>query len=325
MKKTVGVVSILFLIANVLFLGCLNDKVKPQIGLYGPNKISIKPAPEGKFDTVVLLHAKYTDPDPAVWYSDNKSSNKDIQYSCDIEQILNVARDKWYIKQAKPYTITYTVKDEKGLENSVQRKMRCANVSEAFVPYGESSSFKLLRREASYVRRDTSYNSTLGVDARVAGVFRFPRAYYHYKNGVPEYYSVNVSMYSTQLSNVRDENIGYLGHRDSPDVPFYQALNATMNNLTFNRAVNMLVSDTSIYRITMLKIDYQEYKDNNGNVYATIRGLNGADGLPRSTVEYNGNEAYRIKLVYEIEDLRPAVRIKDIVTEYYEKLYFGEE
>ncbi|MDL2262108.1 DUF5011 domain-containing protein [Bacteroidales bacterium OttesenSCG-928-I21] len=331
MDKRKSFILVIAILVGIIFTGCLGkDTTKPNIQLYGMNKTPIFPAPEGKYDTVVLLQTKYTDPDPAVWVDDNKSLSENITVTSDIEDILNVKKNNWYIVQTGDYTITYTARDEEGNSNQVARKMRAANVAEAFSPANEkATTYKLLQRISNIYPNSPSYNMNITVNSKTAGVIRLPKVYQHdeVQNGstTTVSYSLNAHLYSENLSQQVSEKYGYLGQKDNPEKPFFEVYNngRFVRNLTLKEAVDSIVSETSPIRITELKIEDQiVYTDpNNDTKYVRIRKR--SDNT-KSTVEYLGNSPYKITLAYELVDTRSGQTNIDYVIEKYEKIYLEE-
>ncbi|MDR2010450.1 MAG: hypothetical protein LBQ22_08205 [Bacteroidales bacterium] len=325
MNKKIFIFLVVSIIISLLFTGCLKDTKKPVIQLYGVNQIPIKSAPEGQYDTVILLYSRYTDPEPPVWVEDNKSLSEDIIVTSDIEEILNVSRNNWYVTRTGDLAITYTAVDEDNNSNSIQRKMRVANVSEAYSPANDRTTYQLMSRE-SHTIPFTSYTMNVTTDSRVAGVIRLPRVYSHEENGESVSYNISAYLYSDELSQRVSTTIGYMGHKSNPDKPFFEVYDDFghhVRNLSHKEAMDTLVSATSPLRITELKIEDQiVYTDPSDETkYVRIKPHNAGT---RSTIEYLGNEPYKITIAFSVEDRRGATYITDDVIEKYDKVYLED-
>jgi hypothetical protein len=159
------------------------------------------------------LWTKYND--PGILVEDNATMTSEIVVTNDSASVFTVSPDG-YLRSVKEFTLTYTAKDNEMNSSTKGRNIRVANISEAFI-----GSYKTTRN-TMHLNDDTSYNSTIAVDSRVAGRLRFPKVYAHSWDGKKTYFKVNADLYSTDLSDTFNERHGYLGKASNSAEAFSQ-------------------------------------------------------------------------------------------------------
>lgn len=290
MKRTLSIIIVVLTAFTAVFTSCgPKDTQGPKIYILGDGDVIL---PEGKTDTVVLLWTKYND--PGILVEDNATMTSKIVVTNDSADVFTLSTDG-YLRTVKEFTLTYTATDDEMNTSTKGRKIRVANISEAFI-----GSYKTTRNSMN-LNDDTSYNSTIAVDSRVAGRVRFPKVYAHSWDGRKTYFKVNADLYSTELSDVFNDRHGYLGKSSDGDVPFF-------SDMTYTEAIESILS------IEYLKIDAQDYVDSLGN-QVFIQGVEDINELPLSRIEYLGDTKTIKRIVLELNVTKGGV--PDRVTEIY--------
>lgn len=290
MKRTLSIIVVVLAAFTAVFTSCgPKDTQGPKIYILGDGDVIL---PEGKTDTILLLWTKYND--PGVLVEDNATMTSKIVVTNDSADVFTVSPDG-YLRSVKEFTLTYTAKDDEMNTTTIGRNIRVANISEAFI-----GSYKTTRN-SMHLDDDTSYNSTVSVDSRVAGRLRFPKVYAHAWDGRKTYFKVNADLFSPNLSEIFNERHGYLGAPDDSDRAFYSAM-------TYTEAMD------SILEIEHLRIDAQDYTDSLGN-HVYIQGVTDIDDIPLSRIEYLGQSKTIIRIVLELNVTKND--IVDRVTEIY--------
>ncbi|MDD3687722.1 MAG: hypothetical protein PHE56_13270 [Bacteroidales bacterium] len=290
MKRTLSIIVVVLAAFTAVFTSCgPKDTQGPKIYILGDGDVIL---PEGKTDTILLLWTKYND--PGVLVEDNATMTSKIVVTNDSADVFTVSPDG-YLRSVKEFTLTYTAKDDEMNTSTKGRNIRVANISEAFI-----GSYKTTRN-SMHLDDDTSYNSTISVDSRVAGRLRFPKVYAHAWDGKKTYFKVNADLFSPNLSTTFNERHGYLGAPDDSGRAFFSAM-------TYTEAID------SILEIEHLRIDAQDYTDSLGNqVY--IQGVTDINNVPLSRIEYLGESKTIIRIVLELNVTKND--IVDRVTEIY--------
>jgi hypothetical protein len=277
--KKVFVISVLMMIVGLALQSCgPEDTHGPKIYILNPDGKILHG--EAK-DTTLLLWSKYVD--PGVFVEDNASKTEDIVVTLDTT-VLPLNKEG-YLRATRGtveemLNLTYTATDLAGNVSTNVRPFRVANVSEVF-----AGSY-LISRTAMHVN-DTNYTSTISADARVAGRLRFNKVYAHRWSGKNTYFKVNADLYSSELSPASfDERYGYLCKKGDPGVCYYSGLTYTP-------------AKEGIYDYYYLKIDAQNYEDSLDNV-VYIRGIEDANDLPLSKIEFLGDTRTITKIILEL-------------------------
>jgi hypothetical protein len=290
MKRTLSIIIVVLAAFTAVFTSCgPKDTQGPKIYILGDGGVIL---PEGETDTILLLWTKYND--PGVLVEDNATMTANIVVTNDSADVFTVSPDG-YLRSVKEFILTYTATDDEMNTSTNVRNIRVANISEAFI-----GSYRTTRNSL-HLDDDTSYNSTVAVDTRVAGRIRFPKVYAHDWNGSKTYFRVNADLYSLELSDVFNERHGYLGKASNSDDAFF-------SDMTYTEAIE------SILMIDYLKIDAQDYTDSLGNkVY--IQGVENIEEVPLSRIEYLGDTKTITRIVLELNVTKDGVA--DRVTEIY--------
>lgn len=293
--KRLSVIIILSILGFGIILSSCNPKDThgPKIYLLDAHG---KIIPPGLGDTVVLLYTKFID--PGVRVEDNLSKSEEIIVESNVADILPVTSDG-YLKRTGEYEITYTATDAARNVSTKKRKIRIANISEAF-----AGSY-ITRRTSQFVNNDTSYKSNVVVDASKPGRLRFPKVYAHTWDGRKVYYRVNADLWNPGMSTTADPSICYMGTASSPTIPFFR-------NLTYQQGIDTILT------FRYLRIDAQNYLDTTGNenykIY--IAGVQDINGVPLSRIEYIGNSKTIARIVLELNVTKNGI-YTDRVTETY--------
>lgn len=290
MKRTLSIIVVVLTAFTAVFTSCVpKDTQGPKIYILGDGNVIL---PDGKTDTVLLFWTKYTD--PGVLVEDNATMTSKIVVTDDSEDVFPLS-DDGYLKSVKSFTLTYTAKDEELNTSTNTRNIRIANISEAFI-----GSYKTTRN-SNLLNDDTSYNSTLAVDTKVAGRLRFPKVYAHSWDGKKTYFKVNADLFSPDLSSTFNARHGYLGKSSDSDEAYFA-------DMTYTEAIESILS------IEHLRIDAQDYTDSLGNqVY--IQGVTDINNIPLSRIEYLGDTKTIKRIVLELNVTKDGV--PDRVTEIY--------
>jgi hypothetical protein len=290
MKRTLSIIVVVLAAFTAVFTSCgPKDTQGPKIYILGDEGVIL---PEGKTDTILLLWTKYND--PGILVEDNATMTSEIVITNDSADVFTVSPDG-YLRTVKEFTLTYTATDNEMNSSTKGRNIRVANISEAFI-----GSYKTTRN-SMHINDDTSYNSTIAVDSRVAGRLRFPKVYAHAWDGKKTYFKVNADLFSPNLSTTFNERHGYLGAPDDSGRAFFSAM-------TYTEAME------SILEFEHLRIDAQDYTDSLGNqVY--IQGVTDINDIPLSRIEYLGESKTVIRIVLELNVTKND--IVDRVTEIY--------
>lgn len=291
MKRIFSIIVVVIVAATAILTSCgPKDTTGPKIYILGTGDVML---PDGKTDTILFLYTKFVD--PGIRVEDNATQTSNILITNNIATVLTVNADG-YLRRVESAEIIYTATDDAGNVSSKNRKVRVSNISEAFV-----NSYSTTRT-SNFLNSDTTYNSTVAVETRVAGRLRFPKVYAHSWNGQRTYFKVNADLYHPSLSQNYSETIGYLGTQANNERPFY-------SSMTYSEGID------SILNFTMLKIDAQFYTDSlNNQVYISGVTQQGTE-YPLSRIEYLGNTKTIKKIVLELNVTKNDV--VDRVTETY--------
>jgi len=297
MKKIISIVIAFILAATVVFTSCKpKDTTGPVIYLLGPGDIILQ---DNQNDTTVLLFTKYVD--PGVLVEDNATLTENIVLTDNSEDVLDV-NSSGYLRRAEVVGLIYTAKDDEGNESTKTRNITISNISNAFVNTYTTT------RTTDYLNNDTTYNSNVVADTRVPGRLRFPKVYAHTWDGSKTYFRINADMFHPGLSQIKSDDIAYMGCADDKERPFFSAM-------TYEQGLD------SALCFTYLKIDAQYYQDSiagtSHEVY--IAGVvDPVDHYPLSHIEYlfGSKTIKRIVLELNVTKNGQVDRVTEVYTPY---------
>lgn len=286
---------LLLVVISVFFSGCgITDNKPPRIYLTGSN------------DTIIIMREKYVD--PGYYAEDNVTKTENLVLEDDAATKISV-NTAGFTTRNEVCEIVYTATDQAGNKNTVTRTVRVQNIATPLV-----GSYTCFRRNSS-IWGDTTYQTTVAVDNRVAGRLRINRVYNHWNPTFHAmvYFKINADLWAPDLCTTTphfDTDAGTSGIG-------YQGISNTNNSVPWFRSYSYEQATTE-RRFEYILIPTQVWPDSLGNASFLIQGSVESNGFtPKSKIEYLGTDISKIILKYNITNQGVTPPVVDQVTEEY--------
>ncbi len=257
----------------------------------------------GAADTTIIMREMYHD--PGFFAEDNFSKTEALLLENDLETAIRT-NDEGYTTTHEDCVISYSAADESGNTGTATRNVHIRNIS---FPYAGSYT---VYRHASSTIDDTTYNTTIAADTRVAGRIRINKVCLHYDAGLGQTisYKLTADLWDTDLTSTPhydnisyNSGIGFMSIKDTdPSVPWYRGMG-------YEEAA-------AARRFNYVQIFNNTYIDEDGTNTANINGM-AVFGIPLSEIVYSGTEVQKIILRYNITDYSTDPATVNLITEEY--------